>query len=85
MLMRGILRQLVADDSPSDPLAPKRPHFAPKAKRVIFVFMTGGVSHVDTFDPKPKLAADVGREVKLDHPEIRNRPGYERIFLKAPQ
>ncbi|MCB1095710.1 MAG: DUF1501 domain-containing protein [Verrucomicrobiae bacterium] len=85
LLMPGILRQLVADDSPSDPLAPKRPHFPPKAKRVIFLFMTGGVSHVDTFDPKPKLAADVGREVKLDHPEIRNRPGYERIFLKAPQ
>jgi hypothetical protein len=85
LLMPGILRQLVADDGPSDPLAPKRPHFPPKAKRVIFLFMTGGVSHVDTFDPKPKLTADVGREVKLDHPEIRNRPGYERIFLKAPQ
>jgi hypothetical protein len=47
--------------------------------------MTGGVSHVDTFDPKPNLTRDVGKEVKLDHPEIKNRPGYERIFLKAPQ
>jgi hypothetical protein len=47
--------------------------------------MTGGVSHVDTFDHKPKLFTDVGREVKLDHPEIKNRPGYERIFLKRPQ
>ena len=47
--------------------------------------MTGGVSHVDTFDPKPRLTADVGKEVKLDHPEIRNRPGYEQIFLKRPQ
>ena len=52
---------------------------------MIFLFLTGGVSHVDTFDPKPKLAADVGKEVKLDHPEIQNRPGYERIFLKRPQ
>jgi hypothetical protein len=43
------------------------------------------VSHVDTFDHKPKLFTDVGREVKLDHPEIKNRPGYERIFLKRPQ
>src|SRR5207248_6270664 len=32
------------------------PHFAPKARNVIFCFMDGGVSHVDTFDPKPKLA-----------------------------
>lgn len=31
------------------------PHFAPKAKRVIFLFMAGGPSHVDLFDPKPKL------------------------------
>jgi hypothetical protein len=87
LLMPGIVQQLMADDAgaSADPLAPKAPHFPPKAKNVIFLFMTGGVSHVDTFDPKPKLAADVGKEVKLDHPEIKNRPGYERIFLKRPQ
>ena len=38
-----------------NPLAPKKPHFAPKAKRVIFLFMNGGPSHVDTFDYKPAL------------------------------
>src|SRR5262245_12940209 len=38
-----------------DPLAPKKPHFEPKAKSVIFLFMAGGPSHVDTFDPKPLL------------------------------
>src|ERR1700761_1170637 len=38
------------------------PHFAPKAKNVIFCFMDGGVSHVDSFDPKPKLAELDGRE-----------------------
>ena len=87
MLFPGLLSELMqADAHASDnPLAPKKPHFKPKAKRVIFLFMTGGVSHVDTFDHKPKLFADVGREVKLDHPEIKNRPGYERIFLKRPQ
>jgi len=37
------------------PLAPKRPHFAPKAKRVIFLFMNGGPSHLETFDYKPEL------------------------------
>jgi len=89
ILMPGILQQLMAEDAgsqePVDPLLPKEPHFPAKAKNVIFLFMTGGVSHVDTFDPKPQLARDVGKEVKLDHPEIKDRPGYERIFLKAPQ
>src|SRR5262249_60859418 len=47
--------------SPDDPLAPKAPHFAPKAKRVIFLFSTGGVSQMDTFDPKPKLFAADGK------------------------
>ncbi len=39
----------------ANPLAPKRPHFAPKAKRVIFMFMEGGPSQMDLFDPKPEL------------------------------
>ena len=89
LLMPGILHELLAADAArgvtADPLAPKAPHFKAKAKNVIFLFMTGGVSHVDTFDPKPRLFADVGKEVKFDHPEIKNRPGYERIFLKRPQ
>lgn len=41
-----------SSDSSSQPLTPKPPHFAPKAKRVIFLFATGGVSHIETFDPK---------------------------------
>ncbi|MBS0204938.1 MAG: DUF1501 domain-containing protein [Planctomycetes bacterium] len=87
MLLPGIVQQLLADDSaaPSDPLAPRESHFPAKARHVIFLFMTGGVSHVDSFDHKPRLYQDVGKEVKLDHPEIKNRPGYERIFLKRPQ
>ena len=40
------------------PWAPKQPHFAAKAKHVIFVFLNGGLSQVDSFDPKPQLAAD---------------------------
>ena len=43
------------------PLAPKLPHFRPRAKRVIFLFMQGGPSHVDTFDYKPRLTADHGK------------------------
>jgi hypothetical protein len=52
---------------------------------VIFLFMSGGVSHVDSFDPRPRLTTDHGKSVKLDHPETRNRPGYEKLFLKRPQ
>jgi hypothetical protein len=83
LLFPGIVQQLLADAG--DPLAPRDPHFPPKAKNVIFLFMTGGVSHVDTFDPKPELTKQHGAEIKADHPEIKNRPGYERIFLKRPQ
>src|ERR1043166_6218883 len=43
------------------PLAPKRPHFAPKVKRVIHFFCNGGPSHVDTFDPKPALEKYAGQ------------------------
>src|SRR6185312_11453633 len=45
----------------ADPLAPRAPHFPPRARRVIFLCMEGGPSHVDTFDYKPKLVADNGR------------------------
>src|ERR1700680_3380802 len=38
-----------------DPLAPSPPHFPGKARSVVFLFMEGGPSHVDTFDPKPEL------------------------------
>src|SRR5437867_4018456 len=44
-----------------NPLAPKPQHFPAKAKSVIFIFMQGGMSHVDTFDPKPELARFDGK------------------------
>ena len=43
------------------PLLPKAPHFPARAKRVIFLFMQGGPSHLDTFDYKPKLQEDAGK------------------------
>jgi hypothetical protein len=59
ILFPGILSQLLAEEARNDtnPLAPRAPHFPGKAKRVIFLYMTGGVSHMDSFDPKPKLVA----------------------------
>jgi hypothetical protein len=50
-----------------DPLAPKKPHFAPKAKNVIFLFMAGGPSHLELFDNKPELAK---RDGQLPPPEL---------------
>ena len=47
--------------SPADPLAPRTPHFEPRVKRVIYLFMHGGPSHVDLFDPKPELAKYAGQ------------------------
>ncbi|HEY7308505.1 MAG TPA: DUF1501 domain-containing protein [Gemmataceae bacterium] len=55
--------------SADNPLSPKRPHFAGKAKRVVHLFMNGGPSHVDTFDPKPLLEKYHGKP--LSSPNLR--------------
>jgi hypothetical protein len=64
-LLPGVLNELLAADPPraSNPLAPKPPHFAAKAKRVILLFSSGGVSHMDTFDYKPALIKADGKTV----------------------
>src|SRR2546427_4841940 len=54
--MIALAQMLGADQHKrTDPLAPKPPHFAPKAKNVIFLFMEGAPSQMDLFDPKPEL------------------------------
>jgi hypothetical protein len=73
------LAGLCAEASPEDsshPLAPKAPHFTPRAKRVIFLFMQGAPSHVDTFDYKPRLAQDNGKQAEGS--------GKGRKLLKSP-
>ena len=77
--LAGVLAQ-EAGASPmsaaSNPLAVRPPMFAPKAKRVIFLFMAGGPSHVDTFDPKPRLTADTGKPLPIERPHLeRTRTG----------
>ena len=68
---------LSADDAAiAHPLAPRRPHFAPRAKRVIHLFMNGGPSQVDTFDPKPLLAKHAGQLLpKESHLKTENPTG----------
>lgn len=64
------------------PLAPKAPHFPARAKRVIFLFMSGGPSQVDTFDPKPLLTRDDGKPYPLAKPRVQfNSTGN---LLKSP-
>lgn len=70
------LAAMLADDAFSeeakvaDPLAPKSPHHKPRAKSVIWLFMEGGPSHLDTFDPKPALEKLAGKPM----PESFGRP-----------
>jgi hypothetical protein len=66
------------DMDATDQLAIKRPHFAARAKRVIFLFMPGGPSQVDTFDPKPRLTQDDGK------PSPKLYLGQQRNLLGSP-
>ena len=82
-----ITQALAAD---SNPLLPKSPPYPAKAKRVIFLFMSGGPSHVDTFDPKPRLAKDNGKELpfakpKLERTKTGNLLGSPWTFKKYGQ
>lgn len=53
------------------PLAPRATHYPPKAKQLLYIFLTGGVSHLDTFEYKPKLTADGGKIVDAEFPRWR--------------
>ncbi len=59
-----------AGPASANPLAPKKPHFKPTAKRVVFLFMVGGPSQMDLFDPKPELIKRHGQPL----PESTGRP-----------
>ncbi|HEV3386667.1 MAG TPA: DUF1501 domain-containing protein [Gemmata sp.] len=77
------LTALLADESratPSNtnPLSPREPHFKARAKRVIFLFMPGGPSQVDTFDPKPELTKQNGK------PSPKLYLGQKRNLLASP-
>jgi hypothetical protein len=73
-----------AQAAKDDPLAPKAPHHAPKAKRVIFLFMQGGVSHVDSYDYKPRLEKDNGKQMPFDDARVLantgNRGSTQRVM-----
>lgn len=78
------LRSLAASDSAAtaaDPLAPKAPHFPAKAKHVIWLFLNGGPSQVDTFDPKPMLSKFHGAPMPAGNLKTERKTG---LLLKSP-
>ena len=66
-----------------DPLAPRKPHHEATAKRVIFLFMSGGPSHVDTFDPKPELTRLHGQKLPASFGPVKTRRGVDKNRLLA--
>ena len=66
-----------------NPFAAKRPHFAPRAKAVISLFMSGGVSQMDTFDPKPALDKYAGQPL-TGRGQIEVRQGYPGPLMPSP-
>jgi hypothetical protein len=73
---------LAAQVNGGGPLAPRPSHFPPKAKNLIVLFLTGGVSHVDTFDPKPRLQADHGKRAKGR--DLRDTSDKEFFLIASP-
>ena len=71
MLGLGMMEATAADL----PLKPKKSHFAPKARRVIHLFMNGGPSHVDTFDPKPMLTKHSGKQLPMANLRTERKTG----------
>ena len=61
---------LQEEASAAGPLAPRKPHFPARAKQVIFLFMHGGPSQVDTFDYKPLLERDHGKPLPFSKPRV---------------
>ena len=68
MGLQSLLAEVAMAAPADDPLSPKSPMFPARAKRVIFLFMHGGPSSIDTFDPKPYLDANDGKPLPIKQP-----------------
>jgi hypothetical protein len=81
LALAGLCSDLQA--APDDPLAPRIGHHVAKADRVIFLYSTGGTSHVDTFNHRPRLTADHGKSITASR--WLNKPGDFKRFLIKPR
>jgi hypothetical protein len=73
--LRGLAGAEIGASEMSDPLSPKAPHFPARAKRVIYLFLNGGPSQVDTFDPKPKLTQYHGKTLPMANLKSERKTG----------
>ncbi|MFN0166057.1 MAG: DUF1501 domain-containing protein [Bryobacteraceae bacterium] len=71
----GLSHLLAREAGAAAALAPKQPHFTPRAKRVIFLFLNGGLSHVDSFDPKPALEKYHGKPSPIGNLRTERKTG----------
>ena len=82
LALASLLSESVSGSENADPLAARAAHHVARAKRIIFLFMSGGPSQVDTFDPKPLLTRDDGKPFPFDKPRVQfNSTGN---LLKSP-
>ena len=82
LALSGILGLEQARAAAADPLAVRSPHFPARAKRVIFLFMHGGPSQVDTFDYKPLLKRDHGKPLPFARPKVVSSETFN--LLQSP-
>ena len=82
LALSGLLGIEQARAAASDPLAVRAPHFPARAKRVIFLFMHGGPSQVDTFDYKPLLKRDHGKPLPFARPKVVSSETFN--LLQSP-
>ena len=75
---------LASDATAAAPLAPHPPHFAPRAKRVLWLFMHGGPSHMDLWDPKPDLVRYAGKPLPQSFGKVMTRRKVSRNPLLGP-
>jgi hypothetical protein len=86
MALASLLRQegLLAAEAPAGALAPRQPHYRPRATSVIFLFMSGGPSHVDLFDPKPDLIRLAGQPIPESFGHFKTRRNVAKNKLMPP-
>ena len=80
----GLSQARSAQPTPGNPLAPRKPHFDARAKRIIYLFMHGGPSHVDLFDPKPDLIKFAGQPLPDSFGQVMTRRKVAKNPLLAP-
>lgn len=83
LALAGILAEKGrAETAAPDPLGPRAPHFEPRARRAVFLFMAGGPSQVDTFEHKPLLDRDHGKPYPHEKPRVQFAPTNN--LLRSP-